>query len=509
MFNKSTIYLVDITAVVDNVGTKQIFRFSSASYVTSPTSTPPNTYYEERLKQPALVRMDMFSSGRTYGASQVGVGELVLSNADGGLDFLQDYGFDGQPLVLRVGSPDQDISAFQVVLTTTMEQVEITQRELRVRVRDKQSVLNDPIQQNLYLGTGGLEGSDLSVKGQPKPLIFGKVFNILPISVDSNLFIYQISDSNIHDVSFVYDRGVALTKETNYASITELTTVAPDAGQYRQFQGYFRLGARPTGILTCDVVETNLTTNHSVAEILKRIALRMGIPSGDIDNTSISNLNSLNNSEVGIYIPNAAFALEVMDEIAESIGAFYGFDSNGKFKVGRLDSPSGLADITLISDSILEIDKVASRDSDKGIPSYRIDLKYAKNYTLQDRSNLAPAVADARVDELSVEYRTVVAEDLGVLNKHNLSPEIVKNTLLVSAVAAQNEANRLLNIYKVRRDVFTLRVRLDSEIISLLAIGKIIDLFYYRYGLNSGKKLLIIGLEVDYQANKAELTLWG
>jgi len=235
----------------------------------------------------------------------------------------------------------------------------------------------------------------------------------------------------------------------------------------------------------------------------------MNIPLAEINLTDITALDAKNSSEVGIYIPNQQTAIQVMDELSESIGAYYGFNSDGIFRVGRLESPSGIASVILVEDSILEIDKVASNDSDGGIPAYRVEVQYAKNYTLQDRSNLAAAVADERVAELGVEYRTVISEDLTVLNKHELSPEIQKITLLITQVAAQAEALRVLNIYKVRRDVFNLRVRLDSQIITQLAIGALVELSYYRYGLQMGKLFTIIGLEVDYQSNKAEITLWG
>lgn len=507
--NETRIYLVDLTAVIDDVGTKQTFRYSSAGYVTSPTSTPPNVYYEERLKQPSLIRLDMFSSGRTSGKSSIGVGELVLSNADGGLDFLQDYGFDGQELVLRVGSPDQDISNFTIVLTATMEQVEITQKTLVVKVKDKQAILDENIQQELYLGTGGLEGTDLSIKGSPKPLVYGKVFNIIPVIVNPINFIYQISSDDVFDIPFVYDRGIALLKGTNYTDLTELQTVAPAAGEYRQFQGYFRLGSRPVGVLTCDVVETNSATNHTVPKILEKIALRMGIGALEISSSDVLDLAVLNSSEVGIYIPQGNVATQAMDEIANSIGAYYGFDSQGIFRMGRLDSPPMTPDLFIEEDSILEIDKVASRDTDRGIPTYRVELKYAKNYTLQDRTALAAAVADERVAELKEAYRTVIAEDLDILLKHELSPEISRETLLIDPLDAQDEADRLLTLYSVRRDVFQLRVRLDDQLTELLEIGNIVNLVYYRYGLSLGKNLLIIGLEVDYQLNRADLTLWG
>lgn len=507
-------YLVEITAVTDFLGTTTVLRFADKGFTTDPTDTPPNTTFIERLKQPAVVRRDMYANGTTGGASRVGFGELVLSNADGGLDYLKDYGFDGQPLRVLVGDPEFGFGSFDVVLTATMEQVELDQRELRIRVRDRQAELAEPIQTVRYLGTGDLEGTGLDVQGRVKPLVYGQVFNVLPVTVTPLKHIYQVADNPIEDIQFVYDQGVALTRTLpDYTDEAHLLDDGhkPAAGHFRVYQGYFRLHARPTGVLTADVVEGATVADRSVAQILKRMALQVGVLAGDIDNTDVTDLDAANDSPVGIYIDQDFTAIQAMDEVAQSIGAYFGFDQLGVFRMGRLESPP-LTSIFTIDENLIignELERVTTRDEGRGVPSYRVNLDFAKNYTVQGTDQLAASVDDDRAAELALAYRKVVAEDLTILNKHKLSPEINRVTLLLEQTDAQAEALRLLNLYKVSREVYDVTVRLEDEFISLLDIGEAVTILYRRFGLDLGKNFIIIGLEVDYQLNRANLILWG
>lgn len=508
------IYLVELTAIVDEMGTAEVFRFSTGGFVTEPSDMPPNAIYEDRLKQPALVRRDMYANGTTGGASRVGFGELILVNLDGELDDFRNYGFDGQPLVLKVGESSAPFNSFVEVLTGTMEQVELDQKELRIRVRDRQSELAEPIQDIRYLGTGGLEGTDLDVRGRVKPLVYGQVFNIIPVGVNPLKQIYQVAENPIHDIQFVYDAGVSLTRTLpDYSTAADLLDdlLKPPAGHYRVFQGYFRLNNRPTGVLTADVVEGPTVADRSVAQILKRMAIQVGIPLMDIDNTDVMALDALNPSPVGIYIDQDFTAIQAMDEIAQSIGAYFGFNQLGIFGMGRLSAPTNSPVVTVDENTIIgnELQRTVSRDEGRGIPSYRVNLQYAKNYTVQGLDQLAAAVADERAAELALDYRGVTSEDLGVLQKHRLSPELNRITLLINELDAQAEADRLLTLYSTLREVYEVTVRLEDDIISLLDIGEEVEILYRRFGLNMGKTFIVIGLEVDYQLNRASLTLWG
>lgn len=503
----SRVYLVEITAKVDALGTTEVLRYSDMGYTTLPSELPANAHFEARLKQPALVRRDMFRPGTTYGESQVGIGELVLANQDGGLDYLADYGFDGQQLRLLVGDDVGPYSAFVVALVGTMDSVEVTQRDFIIRVRDRQAELREPIQALRYAGTGDLEGSGLDIKGRVKPLVFGKVFNVIPVTVNSNLFIHQVASNPIADIPKVYDQGIELSRGVDYSDVATLLSVAPAAGEYRCFGGYFRLGSRPVGLLTCDAVESSMATDNTVGQVLLRLALQAGVDAGDVDLDSIDLLDLANSAECGLYVDVDRPCTECMDEVGASAGAYYGFDRFGLFRVGRLGAP-GSPVVTLDEINIIEIEKVSSRDSDRGIPVYRVNLDYKRNYTLQDQTSLAAAVDETRLAELQIDYRKVVAEDLGVLNKHRLAPELGRVTQLIDPVAAQAEADRLLALYGVRREVFDVKVRLDDGLINLLDIGVTVEVDYYRFNLSS-KRLLVIGLELDAQVNRASLTLWG
>lgn len=59
---------------------------------------------------------------------------------------------------------------------------------VRVALSDLAERLNDPLQPTLCLGTGGAEGG-AELKGQPKPVAVGQVFNVPAV------FVGQVSSS--------------------------------------------------------------------------------------------------------------------------------------------------------------------------------------------------------------------------------------------------------------------------------------------------------------------------
>jgi hypothetical protein len=138
-----------------------------------------------------------------------------------------------------------------------------------------------------------------------------------------------------------------------------------------------------------------------------------------------------------------------------------------------------------------------------------VNLSYRRNWTVQDRGQLAGAVLDARASEVAQAERSVTAESAGVLLKHPLSPEVVRTTLLIDKTAATTEANRLLGLYSVQREIYEATVYLGDALIAVLDISEEITLQYPRFGLDAGKDFVVLGLEVDYQLNRARIILWG
>jgi hypothetical protein len=461
------------------------------------------------------MRRDIYSSGTTTGQSSVGYGELVLVNNDGGLDYLIDYGFDGRAITIRYGSDTGAYPAdFTTVFTGTMEQSELRWNEVSIKIRDRQDELaSKQIQTTKFAGNNslpnGLEGVATDIKGNPKPITYGKVFNVNPPMVNTSRLTYQVNDGAISSVDKVYDRGVELTKGTDYTNQTDMETNAPSAGNFRVWPGggYFRLGSSPVGIITADVVQGAAASNRTVAQILKSIAIdRGGVVSGDVDSGDVTALDTANSAEVGVWVDSETDIASVMDELANSIGAWWGFDSLGKLRMQRLEVPSGTPVTVLTETEILDIDRTGTSDSGHGVPAYSCKVKYKKFYTVQD-TDLAGAVTDARRNEVKEEFREVVSTDVAIKTKHLLSPELEFQTLLVDASAAGTEAARLLVIYKTRRDVVTAKVKV-CQCVSI-DLGDVVEVDIPRFGYSGGKLFRVIGIETDLRRNEIDLTLWG
>lgn len=210
-----SIYLAVIEAYDTDADSAETLYFSTGlGWVSRPSDTPANTYFEPRILQPAAIRRDMFAAGTTMGASRTGYGDLVLINEDGGLDYLLDYAFDGRAVTLYYGDDEGSFPAsFTKVFVGTMEQAEVGTRSVTIKLRDRQAELDVPLQTTKYAGDNalpaGLEGVE-DLLGKPKPLCYGDCRNVAPPCVNTSKLIYQVSDNALSSVSGVYDSGVRL-----------------------------------------------------------------------------------------------------------------------------------------------------------------------------------------------------------------------------------------------------------------------------------------------------------
>lgn len=226
------IYLVTITAYDLTGASVETLRYSTgAGFVTAPGDTPANTYFEPRVQQPALIKRAMFSGTNTLGQSRVSTGDLVLINADGGLDFMEDYSFNGRAIEIWYGPETGTYPTdFEQVLIGTMKDALVGNDVVTIRIKDLQEDLEQPIQTTKYLGNNslpaGLEGVAGDLKGKPKPLCYGVVKNIAPPLVNTSKLIYQVNDGAVNSVDAVYDRGISLGYTTSEWS----TTYTPASG---------------------------------------------------------------------------------------------------------------------------------------------------------------------------------------------------------------------------------------------------------------------------------------
>lgn len=508
-------YLVEIEAYNPATSALTTLYFSSNGFTSTGSDSPAHQHYEARLLQPGLMRRDIFNQGATGGASTTGYGLIELVNV-GALDGIVDYGFDGRAIRILLGEQSAARSTFTTVFKGTMEQAEFTWERLSLRIRDRLSEFDRPIQSSLYLGNNnlpaGLEGTADDLKGKPKPLVYGQVFNVSPPLVNSSRLIYQIHDGALASVDRVMDQGAALTAGALYSSQADMESNAPAAGMYRAWLagGYIRLGTTPVGQVTADATQGASASNRTVAQIIKSIAIdRGGIASGDVVSADVTALDTASASAiVGIFILESTSIKTALDAIANSVGAWYSFDRLGRLRMAQLTTPTGAALGEFNQQDIVSLERTPTNDTDRGIPAYQVRISYARNYTVMN-SSIAGSVSVGFRAWLAEEHRTLTATDTGVLTQHLLSPVLEFESLLVAAADAQSEANRRLTLYKTRRERLNVRLQVAPGVTDTVDLGNIVTIKIDRFGYSAGKKFRVIGIQPDYRTGSIDLTLWG
>lgn len=548
------VYIAEITAYNPETAAEEVIYVGSGGFKPFPSSDADrkNQFYKSRIRDPGTFTRSLFSPNKTTGRSQTGFGELVLTNADGELDGLVDYGFDGRELAVYKGDKGQSFSQFDLLYKGTIQEVEINfskrqPAQIVFSIRDNQEILEQPIQINRYDGSNvlpaGLEGTEDDIEGYVKPLCYGQVYEITPQLVNTSKLVYQIHDGQVYSIDYVYDQGIALDRDTglgtsgDFDNSTDLMDGAndPQAGYFTTCyaEGLLRLGSSPTGVVSVDAkgdvsepttritAEGNVritasgnyritgdsgTYTDTASSIAEKIVLnRTALVAANLDADSFNELDVAAPQTVGIYVDYERTAADTISELFTGVGAFFAFTREGKLQVGQFIEPTGDAVVEIGPRDFIEIEKRTSQDVDRGIPIYRAKLNYKKIYTPQTRDQLAGAITDARAAYLALPWRSVTAEDATVQTKHLLAPELVRDTLMVDSAEAATEATRLLNLYKVRRDLYIVVIEGNNTI----DLNDVVDLTLDRFDLGGSKSFRVIGIEEEHQKNRLSLVLWG
>jgi hypothetical protein len=507
---------------IDNAGAPgpgvRVLRFASApGKTTGAADTPPHVHFEPRVMQPVDFKRSMFSAARVTGGASVGAGDIVLNNTDQGLAGLRDLGLDGRDVVVRVGPQDAAYpGGYTTFLTGTAEQVEVGARTATIRLRDRLQLLSQPLQATLYAGTNslpsGAEGTADDIKGREKPLLFGIRQQIEPVLVNTSKLIWQFHDGTAEAVDGVYDQGVALTPSgTDRANLAALEAATIAAGQYDTCLalGLVRLGSAPSGRITIDAGgDASGGYVETAAGIVERILTqRCGIAAGDIDSASFSALASAAPAAIGAYFTGQVTRQAAIDSVLASVGAWCAPARAGLWQVGRLVAPSGSPDFTFTDVEILALDALPTRDEGRGLPVWRVKLRY-RPFAGLSRSDLAGAVTEARKAELLAPWREVSATDTSVQAAHPLAVELVRETLLDSATDAQAEADRLLAMHSPRRDFVQATVWL-TQANAAVELGKKVRLVTPRLGYTAGRDFIVTGIALNGRRQRLTLDLWG
>lgn len=506
-------YIVKVNAKKISDSTSHIFYYSGSKFTNAPTGVPSNTVFNTGLKNPISGRFDMFDKLTTYGRTGSALGSIDLVNINGQFDYLlTDYTINGQDVVVYAGEDSAKVFPDEFTVVQRCRATLATDKNgvLSIGISDVLKSLDKPMLPTKYLGNNvlpdGLEGTENDLKGKRKPRIYGKVFNVSPYFVNTSKQIYQLSDKSA-TVTGVFDRGVSLTSDGTYATLADLqnNALAPAASKYKTYSAsdgtYIRLGSIPAGTVTVDAE----TSEKRCGELLKIAAIDCGILAGDISSADIAALNAVG-YQCGVWATEDISGNDLLNQIASAMGVYFRVDRLGVVRFSRLSEPSLTASYTVPFYKGMIISQVSTSDTSEGVPAWSVVVNHSRNYTNQ--SDLAGTAGQVRSAFAKEDYRKESATDSARKTLFADSPEVEITTSLVSANNAASESTRYLSLLGNRQTIeATVSIDKVSEATGI-NVGDTIKITYPRFGIDSGKLFIVIGIVYDLGKHEITLRLW-
>ena len=490
---------------------------SDVGWQTTPSDTPANRVFAPCLTVPYNFETSIALGGG--GGSSESFGVIEIANPGGAQDALLRRAWTGRDIEILVGGtlyPGRAnerrlaFAEFGRLFVGTADGVRATDTGIEIALRDPMTRLETPAQQNLYAGTGGVEGgADLA--GLPKPIAMGVVRNAALPLVDAAARLYQANDGAILAVDALRDNGAALAFDDDYLTSAALLAAGIAPGDYSTClaEGYVRLGAPSLGLITADL-RGDATGSGYVATapaIARRLATRRGarplFDPDQIDSAAFAALEVAAPQTIGLWTGmESPTVAELVTAVMDSIGGWVSFTRDAKLTGAVLTEP-GAPVATHTAATTAD----GLRDIDLPEPAWRVVLGYRRNWSPQPADGLAGSLTDAQRQEYAAAERTTAAAtSTGTRSLYRAARDLRLSTLLDDASAAEAETQRRLALYRTPREIQRREV---ARPLFQFKLGETHRLVENRFGLDGGKDFVVVGLAEDARRRVTTLTLWG
>lgn len=426
-------------------------------------------------------------------APSIGYGDIEIYNPikpdyTGEFDAWLNYVWGNKAVSVLIGDVTWARSDFYPIFTGLVRDIDSKSRtSLNLLLVDNMQRLNVAVSDTLL--TGSVTTADKLL-----PVTFGECFNVTPLLVDPPQLQYKVHTGQIAEIIEVRDNGAPLSFYGNSATI-DLTT------------GTFKLAIPAVGTITCSVRGSAPAGSYKqyIAEIIRDILTNYGSKLSDATYINASNFTAFDTAtphKVGTYVNDRQNVLEVCHRLANSIGAYLILGQDGKFKLTQIKSNYTAGTGTHKTTSTdMEVNTFTVRE--KVDVQAAIKLAYCKNWTVQS-SGLAAGVVVSSASIFGREAYYVNTKDPTILSNYGQNPEPpVRETLLIEKTPATTEANRLLDLYKVPRFIYS--ATFYSHML-LVELGDTIDIVHPRFGFSSpGKTGTIVEINRDWLKGRVTL----
>lgn len=367
------------------------------------------------------------------------IGDAILSNADGGLDYLvTDYTLSGGTIKAWLAEPDDYTEDWALLYEATIDQVEATRTEIRISITTIADQLERSLQIRRYTGGGGYAG-DASVAGRLRPTTWGECYGCDPVLFDAANRVYQVHDGQMQGVDAVMEGGLPYDFTADYATYDALISASLATGEYATCLAYglIRIGTTLEGLVY--PIRVNLKGDargngyvSSTGDILYRMARdRAFLRAEQVDVDAFSDLPR---GRVGYYHNGAQdiSVADVFDALLGGVVATYGVQRTAKLTVKRmLPAEFALDDITVDGQQIFDI-RVENRPF---IPRIAQPYSYAPTFAPLNSNEVSSEADASTANRLQVDALTGE-----VFQASDSAVPVVPQPTLVTYFAEQQEA---------------------------------------------------------------------
>ena len=211
---------------------------------------------------------------------------------------------------------------------------------------------------------------------------------------------------------------------------------------------------------------------------------------------------------VGVFLSGGETVSQTLDMALVSYTACKWCDASGVVRISRMVAPESVTPVGVIDINAMGEDLVPVMDTAPGLTTQMgVRRNWAKmndGELLQPTINFPLAVRQSMLRPF--QQTASSAQPLAAAYRHALYAPPIASAFDVQE-DGQAEIDRICAIYTVARWFYSVTVELDA--LPTLDLGQVWTLIYPKYGLASGKPVMVIDYEPDLLAGTANIILWG
>lgn len=464
-------------------------RIADAHWLSAHSDSPADTRYEGRVDAAGveLLQAVGFWPWQDSASPRGGAAALNVHDPDGLLDALE---VDAEVRVaLLQADAAGTLAAAAGVGRFVLDGIEVVRDDWkRLRLRDAHDDLDEPLNPGVFLP------NITQLAWQPQPVVIGAVCSVPLLAANTDGSVGFLADSPLAGVDAVLDRGDALETGT--------WSIAPGDQQ-------LLLESPPLGPVVADVSSigasmTPATLQQALHQVFSRVR-KASWSAGDVAGID----TATGYDGIGYYVGGGvASARQARDVMLATYCAACWQDATGVLRFSRLVDPDVETPELELSQSMLGEDLTWVYDN---APNLTRRMGYRPNAAPMAASDFVTDLVDvpmSRRVELMRPYRGIVFSAVQMHSRYAAAERRDPYpSLFYSQADAQAEIDRVCGLYSVERRFYSWRAIGQPSL--ALRPGQVVRVSYDRYGLGSGRNMVVASVQRNPCTGRLTLRLWG